>query len=79
MWQVHESEGYKFEFNATIKSPITIYEPNQTKSCSSISGPIEAQIYLYKIKCEDWLLNKGILTKKDYYHNVGQILIEALI
>lgn len=79
MIQVHQSAGYKFKFNAAIKSPITIYAPNQTNSCSSISAPVKTDISSYKIKCEDWLLNKGILTKTRYYYNVGRILIEALI
>lgn len=31
MMQVYPSAGYKFEFNPVIKSPITIYGPNQKK------------------------------------------------
>ena len=78
MMQVYPSAGYKFEFNPVIKSPITIYGPNQKKICS-ISGPTKADSCSYKIKCEDWLLSQGLVAKKDYNFNVGRILMQTLI
>lgn len=79
MMQVYQSAGYKFKFNAETKSNIAVYKPNQTNSCCSILGPNESDVSLYMIKCEDWLLNKGILTKRDYEYNVGRILIDKLV